>query len=229
MGGLRAVAETDLWVAVTGAWGAVRIDGRDADPYEAHAWPAGRSCTWIGSRTARVPTSPCAAGSTAACARLAGDRPARGSRPAALRAGDVVGVRDDARDPIPVAPPAVGRAARRRARARTRPRTARRLVHARPLTALYDTVWTVSNHADRVGARLDGPGSNAPAGRARERGHGPRRASGAPERPAHDPARGRSGDRRLPRIAVVTDAALDLVAQARPGTRIRFRHARPPA
>ena len=29
-----------------------------------------------------------------------------------------------------------------------------------------------------------------------------------------------------PVIAVVTDAALDLVAQARPGTRIRFRHAR---
>ncbi|MET0296848.1 MAG: allophanate hydrolase subunit 2 family protein, partial [Microbacterium sp.] len=30
-----------------------------------------------------------------------------------------------------------------------------------------------------------------------------------------------------PVIAVVTDAALDLLAQARPGTRIRFRHARP--
>ena len=29
-----------------------------------------------------------------------------------------------------------------------------------------------------------------------------------------------------PVIAVVTDASLDLVAQARPGTRIRFRHAR---
>ena len=41
MGGLRAVAEDDLWVAVTGGWGAVRIDGRDADPYAAHVWPAG--------------------------------------------------------------------------------------------------------------------------------------------------------------------------------------------
>ena len=30
-----------------------------------------------------------------------------------------------------------------------------------------------------------------------------------------------------PVVAVVTDAALDLLAQARPGTRIRFRHARP--
>jgi len=29
-----------------------------------------------------------------------------------------------------------------------------------------------------------------------------------------------------PVIAVATDAALDLLAQARPGTRIRFRHAR---
>ena len=29
-----------------------------------------------------------------------------------------------------------------------------------------------------------------------------------------------------PVIAVVTDVALDLLAQARPGTRVRFRHAR---
>ncbi len=29
-----------------------------------------------------------------------------------------------------------------------------------------------------------------------------------------------------PVIAVATDAALDLLAQARPGTRVRFRHAR---
>ncbi len=29
-----------------------------------------------------------------------------------------------------------------------------------------------------------------------------------------------------PVIAVATDAALDLLAQARPGTRLRFRHAR---
>jgi len=30
-----------------------------------------------------------------------------------------------------------------------------------------------------------------------------------------------------PVIAVVTDASLDALGQARPGTRIRFRHARP--
>ena len=107
MGGLRAVAEDDLWVAVTGAWGAVRIDGRDADPYTAHAWPAGAELQldWF------------AHGARAYVAVRGGldGRLALGSRatdllaglgPAALRAGDVVGIRDDALAPIPVAPPA---------------------------------------------------------------------------------------------------------------------------
>ncbi len=45
MGGLRAVAEQDGWVAVTGAWGRVVLDGAEVDPYSAHAWPAGPNCS----------------------------------------------------------------------------------------------------------------------------------------------------------------------------------------
>ena len=41
MGGFRAVARRDLWFAVTGAWGPIRLAGHEVDPYEAHAWPAG--------------------------------------------------------------------------------------------------------------------------------------------------------------------------------------------
>ena len=41
MGGLRAVADRDLWFAVTGAWGPILLDGHEVDPYEAHAWHAG--------------------------------------------------------------------------------------------------------------------------------------------------------------------------------------------
>ena len=32
---------TTRWIAVAGAWGDIRIDGRAVDPYVAHPWPAG--------------------------------------------------------------------------------------------------------------------------------------------------------------------------------------------
>ncbi len=93
--------------------------------------------------------------------------------------------------------------------------------------ALFEAVWTVTNHADRVGMRLDGPALD----RARDvelpsEGMVPGALQVPPSgRPtillADGPVTG-----GYPVIAVATDAALDLLAQARPGTRMRFRHAR---
>lgn len=231
MGGLRAVAEANLWVAVTGAWGAVRIDGREADPYTAHPWPAGAELhlDWF-SHGARA--------YVAVRGGLDG-RTALGSRstdllaglgPAALRAGDRVGVRDDATMPIPVAPPAAwGAPHDDELELELAPGPRADWFAPEALSTLYDAVWTVSNHADRVGARLDGP--ELPRVRA---GELPSEAMvpGALQVPpsgrptillADGPVTG-----GYPVIAVVTAACLDLVAQARPGTRIRFRHARPP-
>ncbi|WP_239539682.1 urea amidolyase family protein [Microbacterium sp. B35-04] len=229
MGGLRAVAEEDLWVAVTGAWGAVRIDGRDADPYAAHPWPAGAELQldWF------------AHGARAYVAVRGGldGRLALGSRatdllaglgPAALRAGDVVGIRDDAVAPIPVAPPAAwGAPHDDELELDLAPGPRADWFTPAALTTLYDTVWTVSNHADRVGARLDGPSlARSREGELASEGMVPGALQVPPSgRPtillADGPVTG-----GYPVIAVVTDAGLDLVAQARPGTRIRFRHAR---
>ena len=89
-------------------------------------------------------------------------------------------------------------------------------------------MWTVTNDADRVGVRLDGPVLE----RTRD-GELPSEGmvTGALQVPptgrptillADGPVTG-----GYPVIAVATDAALDAIAQARPGTRIRFRHARP--
>ena len=95
------------------------------------------------------------------------------------------------------------------------------------LATLFDAVWTVSNQADRVGARLDGPElARARAGELASEGMVPGALQVPPSgRPtillADGPVTG-----GYPVIAVVTDASLDLLAQARPGTRIRFRHAR---
>ncbi|WP_137844119.1 urea amidolyase family protein [Microbacterium sp. 2FI] len=229
MGGLRAVAETDLWFAVTGAWGRVRLAGREVDPYEAHAWHTGDELhlDWFDR------------GARAYLAVRGGfdGRAALGSRstdllaglgPAALRAGDRVGVGDAASVPIPVAPLAPWGA----------PHDDELVVELAPgpradwftpeaLTTLYEALWTVSNAADRVGARLEGPELvRALTDELPSEGMVPGALQVPPSgRPtillADGPVTG-----GYPVIAVVTAAALDLIAQARPGTRIRFRHAR---
>ncbi|MGW9586100.1 5-oxoprolinase subunit B/C family protein [Microbacterium sp. NPDC055455] len=229
MGGLRAVAERDLWVSVTGAWGVVRLDGREIDPYQAHAWPAGAELhlDWFvhGARgyiAARGGVdAPHALGSRATDLLA-------GLGPAALRAGDVVGVRDEVSAPIPVAPPAAwGAPHDDELELELAPGPRADWFAPAALEALFDTVWTVSNHADRVGARLDGPALvRVRGGELASEGMVPGALQVPPSgRPtillADGPVTG-----GYPVIAVVTDASLDLVAQARPGTRIRFRHAR---
>lgn len=232
MGGLRAVAAAGLWFAVTGAWGPVLLDGREIDPYEAHEWRAG----------AELHVGWFAHGARAYVAVRGGldGRAALGSRatdllaglgPAVLRAGDVVGVRADEAEPIPVATFAPWGAPHDDELAlELAPGPRADWFAADALPALFDAVWTVSNAADRVGARLDGPELvRARAGELPSEGMVPGALQVPPNgRPtillADGPVTG-----GYPVIAVVTDASLDLVAQARPGTRIRFRHARPAA
>lgn len=230
MGGFRALAGSDLWVAVTGAWGTVRLDGHEMDPYEAHLWRAGTELhiDWFAHG---------ARGYVAVRGGLDG-RPALGSRatdllaglgPAALRAGDTVALRDEAVAPIPVAPPgAWGAPHDDELDLELAPGPRADWFAPDALGTLFDTVWTVSNRADRVGARLDGPElTRVRTGELASEGMVPGALQVPPSgRPtillADGPVTG-----GYPVIAVVTDAALDLVAQARPGTRIRFRHARP--
>lgn len=230
MGGLRAVAEADLWVAVTGAWGTVRLDGREVDPYEAHAWRAGSELhlDWFAHGARGYVAVRGGLDAHAALGSRATDLLA-GLGPAALRAGDVVGVRDDAAGPIPVAPPAGwGAPHDDQLELELAPGPRADWFAPAALATLYDTVWTVSNHADRVGARLDGPElARMRTGELASEGMVPGALQVPPSgRPtillADGPVTG-----GYPVIAVVTDASLDLVAQARPGTRIRFRHVRP--
>jgi KipI family sensor histidine kinase inhibitor len=231
MGGLRAVCERDLWVAVTGAWGPVRLDGREIDPYRAHAWRTG----------AELKVDWFAHGARAYVAVRGGldGRVALGSRatdllaglgPRALRAGDVLAVLDEATDPIPIADVAPwGAPHDDELELELAPGPRADWFATGALHTLFDAVWTVSNEADRVGARLDGPElPRARLGELPSEGMVPGALQVPPSgRPtillADGPVTG-----GYPVIAVVRDAALDLVAQARPGTRIRFRHARPP-
>lgn len=228
MGGLRAVASTDLWLAVAGGWGDLSVDGRRVDPYTAFRVPAGAQVhvDWLthGARAVLAVRGgldgPRVAGS------LATDTMS-GLGPAPLRASDTVALAAAApTGPIPPddlhpwSPPAQGDLAVDLA-------PGPRADWVEDADALYDRVWTVSNAADRVGIRLEGvPLARSRTGELASEGMLP----GAIQLPPDGlpvilgpdgPVTG-----GYPVIAVVTDASRDLLAQARPGTRIRFRHAR---
>ncbi|MEV8241559.1 urea amidolyase family protein [Microbacterium testaceum] len=224
LGGFRARAESDVWVCVTGALTDLRVDGRARDLYAPVRVPAGAELSiaparaglrsYLGLRGGIL--APLALGSRASDVLA-------GLGPAPVRAGDVL----DAGAPasaIPVldsfpwsVPPGlieVGIAAG--------PRADWFAPGARE--TLIDTEWEVSTHADRVGIRLDGPElERLRPGELQSEGMRP----GAIQVPPHGRPVVLLADGPVtggyPVIAVVTDATLDALAQARPGDRVRFR------
>ena len=249
LGGFRAVASTDVWFAVTGAWGPIRLaddghthvgrthdghthDGRthDLDPYQAHLWPAGAEL--------RLDRFAHGARAYLAVRGGLGGRVVLGSRstdvlsglgPDRLAPGSLVGVVDGAAEPVPATPVAPwGAPHDDDVEIELAPGARAGWFAASALRLLFDSVWMVTDDADRVGMRLDGPVlERARPGELPSEGMVPGAVQVSPSgRPtillADGPVTG-----GYPVIAVVADASLDLLAQARPGTRIRFRHARP--
>ena len=232
MGGFRAVAERDVWVAVTGAWGPVRLGGHAVDPYTAHAWRAGEELQldWFAHGARGYIAVRGGVDVPVMLGARATDRLA-GIGPAPLAAGSTIAVGDDVAGRIPVAPPAPwGAPHDDELEIELAPGARADWFAPSALRLLFDETWTVTNAADRVGMRLDGP--ELPRRRDGElpsEGMVPGALQVPPSgRPtillADGPVTG-----GYPVIAVATDAALDLLAQARPGTLLRFRHARPPA
>ncbi|MFC7267439.1 5-oxoprolinase/urea amidolyase family protein [Microbacterium fluvii] len=230
MGGLRAVARRDLWVAVAGAWGPIVLDGREVDPYLAHPWPAGTALhlDWFGHGARAYLAVRGGVAADQVLASRATDLLA-GLGPAPLRAGDVLAVASEATAPIPpfdITPWGAPHDDEVELDLLPGPRADWFSPEAH--RRLFEEVWTVTNDADRVGVRLDGPVlDRIRQGELPSEGMVPGAFQVPPTgRPtvllADGPVTG-----GYPVIAVATEAALDLLAQARPGTRIRFRHARP--
>ncbi|HWI31466.1 MAG TPA: 5-oxoprolinase/urea amidolyase family protein [Microbacterium sp.] len=228
LGGFRAVTGTDTWVAVTGAWGGIRIDGHAVDPYVAHAWPAGTELhiDWFAHGVrAYLAVRGGIDGLVVAGSRATDTLSKLG--PAPLAAGDDVGVRADAGGPVPVGDLAPwGAPPDDEVVVELEPGPRADWFAASALATLFETAWVVTNAADRVGVRLEGsPLERAVAGEVPSEGMVP----GAIQVPpsglptvllADGPVTG-----GYPVIAVVADDSLDAFAQLRPGTRIRFRHA----
>jgi KipI family sensor histidine kinase inhibitor len=228
MGGWSAVATADTWFAVTGAWGRVTLAGHPVDLDVAHPWPAGAELhlDWFehGARAYVAVRGgiavPPAVGSRSTDT-MAGLGPAR------LEQNGELPIGPEPETPIPVTDLAPWGAPPDDLDLPLAPGPRADWFAESALPALFESTWTVSAQADRVGIRLDGPElARIRTGELPSEGMVPGALQVPPSgRPtillADGPVTG-----GYPVIAVVTDAALDLLGQARPGTRIRFRHAR---
>ena len=229
VGGFSAVFDTDAWIAVTGAWGDVRVAGQPIDPNHAVAVAAG-SLVEIGMASSGLRYYLAVRGGIDVPAVL-GSRSRdilSGIGPAPVSDGDLlpVGVRPTVPVPgfdiAPWSPPPLGAV------------EVPLIVGPRDdwfsptaLDLLFTTTWAFGAASNRVGARLDGP---------------PLARTGGGELPSEGMVAGAiqvppSGQPTVlladhpvtggyPVIAVVASAALDVFAQLRPGQPLSFRHAR---
>ncbi|MEI5585301.1 MULTISPECIES: biotin-dependent carboxyltransferase family protein [unclassified Agromyces] len=229
LGGFRAVADADVWIAVAGAWGPVRVAGRDAWPYRAHRVPAGASLE-LGTAVRGLRYALAVRGGV-------DEPPVLGSRsrdtlaglgPEPVRAGRVLRVGAEPAASVPLLdedaawPPPTG------------PVTLSLLPGPRAdwvtdaaLRALYESPWRLSASADRVGARLDGPALGRRI--SVELPSEPTVVGGIQVTGAGVPTvllADRPVTGGYPVVAIVEPASLDVLAQVRPGQGIRFRHGR---
>lgn len=232
MGGLRAVAEVDCWFAVTGAWGGIRLDGTALDPYQAHPWREGTELhlDWF-DRGARAYLALRGGVLAREVLGSASTDLLSGLGPEPLAVGSIFAVGTAPENHIPGLEVALwGAPDEGVLDLELGPGPRVDWFAAEALETLFSAEWIVSNRADRVGVRLDGPELlRIHEGELPSEGMIPGALQVPPEgRPVilgpDGPVTG-----GYPVIATLTPRGLDALAQARPGTRIRFRHARMPA
>jgi biotin-dependent carboxylase-like uncharacterized protein len=243
LGGFAARFEDPAWFAVTGALGALELDGHPVDPHDAVYAEAGTTLR-IGAPVSGVRSYLAVRGGVDV-------PPSLGSRstdmlsalgPGRLQAGDVVPVGEHPAVAVPLldfVPIAAAPDGVVEVRAYRGPRADWFLPSA--IDAFYGREWEVSPESNRVGARLD------PVRVPSHRVGAESRRSPVLERaiPSELPSEAMitgavqvSPDGRptvlladhpvtggYPVIAIVADASLDAFAQLRPGQRIAFRHA----
>ncbi|MFI8632580.1 carboxyltransferase domain-containing protein [Microbacterium sp. NPDC077663] len=232
LGGFRATAVRDLWIAVTGAWGSIHVAGREVDPYRPVLWPADAELT-LGAFRAGVRAVLAVRGGISGSpvfGSIAADTLAGLGVPP-LRAGDGITTADAARHPVPpvdlwpwTPPPAVlDVPVAAGPRADWFPPEVRR--------AFLETGWMVGARADRVGIRLDGPPlERLPDAVGRELASEGMLPGAVQVPPDGQPViLGPDGPVTggYPVIGVVMAAGRAALAQARPGSHLRLRSASP--
>ena len=231
VGGFRAVAGADHWIAIAGAGGDVRVDGRAADARAGMLWRTGEELDIgafaVGARAYLAlrggVATPLVAGSRATDTLAGlGHAPLRACDELPVGAAPTGAV--PAVDAVPWRVPVDGTI-----EVQLAPGPRADWFAASALSVLFDAVWSVGTAADRIGLRLEGPELvRTREGELPSEGMVPGALQVPPSgRPtillADGPVTG-----GYPVIAVVTEASLDALGQARPGDRVRFLHARPP-
>lgn len=226
LGPFVAVPDVDLWIAVTGAWGAITVDGRAVDGHHAVRVTAG-SRLELGAATHGLRYVLAVRGGFDG-PQLLGSRSTdtlSGLGPAPVVVGDRLVVLPTPRRRIPpldIAPWTRPDAGERLIRVSPGPR--RDWFDAASLQRLVEQSWSVTADADRIGIRLDGtplerldPGRELPS---------EGMVAGAVQVPPSGLPTILSADHPVtggyPVIAVVRAADRDLLAQLRPGQRLRF-------
>ncbi len=225
LGGFVARAVRDVWIAAVGPLGDVSVDGRAADAVVPLLLPAGAVLT-LGPTRAGARWYLAVRGGVDAVPVL-GSRSTdvlAGLGPTPLRAGDEVIAGAGARHPVPVVDAFPWSVPPTDIEVRVTPGPRAEWFADDARERLYESPWTVSSGADRVGVRLDGPAlARTRAGELASEGMVP----GAVQVPPHGRPVVLLADGPVtggyPVIAVVRDADLDALAQARPGDRVRFR------
>lgn len=228
VGGFRARFEGDVWFAVTGAWGRVRVGGRPVPAYTAararagevlELEPAERGIRYLLAVRGGIDEPPVLGSRSRDTLAGLGPEPVAAGRVLELGAEPAASVPlidQEAAFPPPDGPVTLGLIPGPRAEWFTDAARAR----------LFDAGWRCSASTDRVGARLEGPSlDRAVAGELPSEATVPGSiqvtTSGQPTILLADrPVTG-----GYPVIAVVAPASLDAVAQLRPGQAVRFRHA----
>jgi biotin-dependent carboxylase-like uncharacterized protein len=234
VGPFSGIADRDVWIAVTGAWGRVSVGGLPIDPNHP-AFLAAGTVVEIGPAELGLRYYLAVSGGWDVDPML-GSRSTdllSGIGPPPVHDGDDLPIGEPhtaaipALDVAPWSPPEAG--------------TVTVPVHVGPradwftpasLERLFTGTWTLSTASNRVGARLEGtPLERSVAAGARGELPSEGMVAGALQVPpsglptvllADHPTTG-----GYPVIAVVASGALDVFAQLRPGQRLTFRHARP--
>jgi len=225
LGGVRLTVSAGCWVAVTGAWGSMTLDGVSLEPHTA-ARSLGGELT-LGPANHGLRYSVAVRGGLAVPLTL-GSRSrdtlaALGPEP--LRVGDRLPLGLEPETPVPVAdlvpvdPPTL-----ELVELAVRPGPRLDWITNGAQHLLLKTEWTASARSDRTGVRLEGPalehtGHGELASEGMLAGSIQISPDGAPTilGPDHPVTGG------YPVVAVVTDASLDRLAQLRPGQEVRLR------